>query len=239
LRIYPPVYALTRTAAADDRVDGHQIRRGDNVVIPIHALHHMAEYWEEPAAFCPAYARLADNKLVRLIWDWDDARQRTRTKVPYADQVIYSARDVHGRLASAMAVNLNCPAAFQAGAFGFFPPNGPGSRCCEILNVMATPHHRDTARASYGSFISGFGYADLVARGFEAAYSTCTRRRLRPYQRLGAQVLAQALIAGEDRYFLLWPLRDLASLSRRLSPHTAQVAGTKPGKLSRKSCNSG
>ena len=53
LRIYPPVYTLTRTAAADDQVCGHQVRRGDNIVIPIHALHHMADYWDEPAAFCP------------------------------------------------------------------------------------------------------------------------------------------------------------------------------------------
>lgn len=53
LRIYPPVYSLTRKAAADDQISGHQIRRGDNLVIPIHALHHMTDYWEEPDAFCP------------------------------------------------------------------------------------------------------------------------------------------------------------------------------------------
>lgn len=61
LRMYPPVYTLTRTAAADDQVGGHQVRRGDNVVIPIHALHHMAEYWAEPAAFRPE--RFAPGRL--------------------------------------------------------------------------------------------------------------------------------------------------------------------------------
>jgi hypothetical protein len=159
--------------------------------------------------FYRAYARLADNRLVRLIWDWDDARQRVRTKIPYADQVVYSARDSGGRLAVAMAVNLNCPARFQAAAFGF-TPSGDG-RCCEILNVITTPHHTETARATYGSFISGFGYRDLMARGFEAAYSTCTRRRLRPYRRLGAELLAQTSVNAEDRFFLKWPLRGLAS----------------------------
>lgn len=156
-----------------------------------------------------AFARLADNKLVRLIWDWDDARQRARTKISYTDQVIYSARDASGELTVAMAVNLNYPVEFQAAAFGFTPPGGQDGRVCEILNVFTTPHHRETARASYGSFISGFGYRDLAAQGFEAACATCTRRRLRPYQRLGARVLAQAEIAGESRFFLLWPLRDL------------------------------
>jgi cytochrome P450 len=53
LRIYPPVYSLTREVAADDQICGHQVHRGDNIVIPIDALHHMPEYWEEPAAFCP------------------------------------------------------------------------------------------------------------------------------------------------------------------------------------------
>lgn len=105
-----------------------------------------------------------------------------------------------------MAVNLSYPAQAQAAAFGFNPVDADG--CCEILNVMATSHHRATARASYGSFISGFGYRDLMTHGFEVAYSTCTRRRLRPYQRLGAQVVAETSIAGEDRFFLRWPLRD-------------------------------
>jgi cytochrome P450 len=65
MRMYAPVYTLTRTAAADDQLGGHQIRRGDNIVIPIHALHHMEQYWEEPAAFRPerfAPGRLTDDQ---------------------------------------------------------------------------------------------------------------------------------------------------------------------------------
>ena len=158
--------------------------------------------------FYDAYAGLADNKLVRLIWEWDDTRQRLRTRIPYSDQVIYSARDTRGRLAVAMAVNLRYPAEFQAAAFGFPRAGGAKARYCEILNVITTVHHSETARATYGSFISGFGYSDLVTQGFEVAYATCTRRRLRPYQRLGAQVLAETSIDGEARYFLQWLLRD-------------------------------
>jgi hypothetical protein len=158
--------------------------------------------------FYRAYAGLAGSKLVRLIWDWDDARQRLRTRIPYSDQVIYSARDSRGRLAVAMAVNLRYPAEFQAAAFGFPRAGGAKSRYCEILNVITTAHHSEPARTTYRSFIRGFGYGDLAAHGFEAAYATCTRRRLRSYQRLGAQVLAETSIDGEARYFLQWPLRD-------------------------------
>jgi hypothetical protein len=160
--------------------------------------------------FYHAYARLADNKLVRLIWEWDDTRQRVRTRIAYSDQVIYSARDDRGRLAVAMAVNLRYPAEFQAAAFGFPRAGGAKGRYCEILNVFTTSHHGETARATYGSFISGFAYSDLAAHGFEAAYATCTRRCLRSYQRLGAELLAETAIDGEPRYFLQWSLRDLS-----------------------------
>jgi hypothetical protein len=167
---------------------------------------------EYERTFYQSYAGLADNKLVRLIWDWDDARQRTRTKIPYADQVIYSERDTDGKLTGAMAVNLNWPDAFQGQAFGFTlpdSPNGLGGRCCEILNVMLIPQRTATARESYRRFISDFGYRDLRDQGFDIAYSTCARRLLRPYQRLGARLLGQTAINGEDRYFLCWPLREL------------------------------
>ncbi len=121
-----------------------------------------------------------------------------------------------------MAVNLNPAAAFQSAGFGFAPAFG--GRDCEILNLMATPHHRGQARATYGAFIRDFGYGDLVARGFGAAYSTCTRRRLRAYRLFGATVLDQTTIRGEERYFLRWPIRDLLADGRSSCPF-----GTWPG----------
>jgi hypothetical protein len=47
-----------------------------------------------------------------------------------------------------------------------------------------------------------------VSCGFEIAYSTCTRRRLRPYPWLGVELLAETAIDGEERFFLAWPLSD-------------------------------
>lgn len=163
--------------------------------------------------FYHAYNGLAGNNLVRQLWDWDDAGQRLKTKIPYCDQVIYAWRDPRGRLLIAMAVNVNCGRAFQGAVFGFTPQadaTGP-EQSCEILNVMATANHRASARASYRDFIRDFGYADLKSRGFEIAYSTCTRRRLRPYLRLGATLLAENSIQGEERFFLAWPVRAATS----------------------------
>ncbi|MDY7089198.1 MAG: cytochrome P450 [Actinomycetota bacterium] len=49
LRLHPPVYTLTRRAEVDDG----PVHRGDNVLIPVHALQRMPEYWEDPEVFCP------------------------------------------------------------------------------------------------------------------------------------------------------------------------------------------
>jgi hypothetical protein len=165
--------------------------------------------------FYQAFAALTDNKLVRLIWDWDDAAQRVQARIPYAEQVVYCLRDDQGRLAGAMAVNLNPGAALQSAGFGFLPPvaHAPSpateGRYCEFMNLMTTPHHRDQARATYQAFIRDFCYADLVSRGFDTAYSTCPKRRLRSYQLFGATVLDETVIRGEARYFLRWPIADL------------------------------
>jgi hypothetical protein len=173
-----------------------------------------AQVAEHERHFYRAYSALTGNTLVRHIWDWDDARYRLRTRIPYADQIVYSWRDTAGQLTAAMAVNLNPATTFQGAAFGFAPhPARSGGQCCEILNVMTTAYHHGAARAGYRSFVRDFAYCDLVSRGFTTAYATCTRRRLRPYQRLGARVLAATQIRGEERFFLLWPIRELTTIA--------------------------
>jgi hypothetical protein len=174
-----------------------------------------AQVAEYEGHFYRAYAALTDNTLVRLIWDWDDAAKRLRTRIPYAEQVIYCLRDDLGRLAGAMAVNLSPGTALQSAGFGFLPPvahlpsSAAEGRYCEFMNLMATAHHRGQVRATHQAFIRDFCYADLVSRGFAAAYSTCTRRRLRAYQLFGATVLDETVIQGEERYFLYWPIAEL------------------------------
>jgi len=189
-----------------------------------------AQVAEYERHFYQAYAALTDNTLVRLIWDWDDAAQCLRARIPYADQVIYCLRDDQGRLATAMAVNVNPDAALQSAGFGFIPSGaqgrGPDGRYCELLNLMATPHHRGQARTAYQAFIRDFCYSDLVARGFGTAYSTCTRRRLRSYRLFGATVLDQTVIRGEERYFLHWPIADLLA-DGRISPPVGAAAGAR------------
>jgi cytochrome P450 len=61
MRLYPPVYTITRQAVADDQAGRHRVRRGDDVVVPVHAMHRMAEYWDQPEDFRPErFTRLTD-----------------------------------------------------------------------------------------------------------------------------------------------------------------------------------
>ncbi len=53
MRLYPPVWALIRTAAEDDEIDGTQIKAGDNIVLCSYAVHHSTQYWDDPEKFDP------------------------------------------------------------------------------------------------------------------------------------------------------------------------------------------
>lgn len=53
LRLYPAVWALPRTAAQDDVMDGHAIPRGAIVSVLVHELHRQPDIWPDPERFDP------------------------------------------------------------------------------------------------------------------------------------------------------------------------------------------
>ncbi len=62
LRLYPPAAFLSRTALAEDRLMGREIRRGDTVILPIYALHRHHSLWRDPDRFDPS--RFADPRAI-------------------------------------------------------------------------------------------------------------------------------------------------------------------------------
>lgn len=62
LRLYPPAGMLSRTAMADDRLCGREIRKGDTCIIPIYALQRSKLLWDDPDTFNPD--RFEDRKSV-------------------------------------------------------------------------------------------------------------------------------------------------------------------------------
>ena len=53
LRLYPPIWLLTRTAVNDDAIAGYTIPAGTLVAISPYLIHRHPDFWEDPEAFVP------------------------------------------------------------------------------------------------------------------------------------------------------------------------------------------
>jgi len=53
MRIYPPIWGLTRVAAKEDEIDGRKILAGDRIVLFAYGTHHSPKYWDDPETFKP------------------------------------------------------------------------------------------------------------------------------------------------------------------------------------------
>jgi cytochrome P450 len=52
-RYFSAVWMIAREAIEDDVIDGHHIRAGTTVLIPIHQIHHDERWWPDPETFDP------------------------------------------------------------------------------------------------------------------------------------------------------------------------------------------
>ncbi len=53
MRLYPPVWSMSRQAIADVEIGGYLIAKGSEVNIITYATHHDAKWWDEPERFLP------------------------------------------------------------------------------------------------------------------------------------------------------------------------------------------
>ncbi|GGQ18339.1 cytochrome P450 [Streptosporangium pseudovulgare] len=53
MRLYPPVWALTRKALAADEVGGYHVPAGADVVVSTYTLHRHPAFWDDPDRFDP------------------------------------------------------------------------------------------------------------------------------------------------------------------------------------------
>ena len=53
MRIYPPVPLMSRQAVAETKLDGHAVKVGTSLVMPIYAIHRHRKRWDDPDAFDP------------------------------------------------------------------------------------------------------------------------------------------------------------------------------------------
>jgi cytochrome P450 len=53
MRLYPPVWTMSRAAIADDNFEGIEIPAGTNMILCPYAIHRRPDVWPEPEAFRP------------------------------------------------------------------------------------------------------------------------------------------------------------------------------------------
>ncbi len=53
MRLYPPIWALIRVAEGDDVIEGHEVHKGDKIVMCTYLAHHSPKYWNNPEEFQP------------------------------------------------------------------------------------------------------------------------------------------------------------------------------------------
>jgi cytochrome P450 len=53
MRLYPPIWALIRVADGDDVIEGHEVHKGDKIVMCTYLAHHSPKYWTNPEEFQP------------------------------------------------------------------------------------------------------------------------------------------------------------------------------------------
>lgn len=53
MRLYPPVWGITRDAVREDVIDGYRIKKGDSIAMSPWAVHRLEKYWENPLKFDP------------------------------------------------------------------------------------------------------------------------------------------------------------------------------------------
>ena len=65
MRLYPPVWVISRTAIGDDVIGGYQIPAGSEILIFPYVTHRDRRYWEDPDEFRPERF-LAENSGARI-----------------------------------------------------------------------------------------------------------------------------------------------------------------------------
>lgn len=151
-------------------------------------------------AFHRAFRKAVENRLVRTLWQWDDAAQRLSTHIGYDQQIIYIQPGTDCAVGAALAVNTGMQH-LQASAFGFSVPDDAVAPC-EILTFFTAEDHHLANRVA----LLRDGFNDLRHRGYRDILATTAQRPLATYRRFfsafNGRITQTAVIDGEARYFL-------------------------------------
>ena len=122
LRLYPPVFGLSRRVIQDDTLEGHRIPRGAQVLVSPYALHRHPRLWERPDDFDPEHFAPAK------------AEQRPRyAHIPFGG----GPRQCIGNAFAMMELQILIPSLIGALQFELIAPNEIKPQTCMTLRPTA------------------------------------------------------------------------------------------------------
>jgi hypothetical protein len=199
-------------------LEGQDRTFSSGVIGPAHASMRLldpgnaTELEQFEQAFFRGFRQSSHNQLIRWLWEWDEPRQRLRTRVPYEDQKIWVGGS-GDNLAVGIAVNVRL-ALLQSAAFGFSIPDSlsEGRRICEFLAFFSMGDHS----LANGHAIWTEVFRALQGVGYCEAVATAAPKVLPLYRRMGATILDEREVEGEKRFFLRFELIRTARWTARL-----------------------
>lgn len=154
-------------------------------------------------AFFSAFQRATANRLIRKLWEWDEASRRLATRIPYDEQWVWVLRDGSGAVEGGLAFNT-AMRQFQGAAFGFAPP-ATADGDVEVLTFFSVANRDFRCKLEFWSRCA----MHVRARGAHTAWATTAQRPLRSYLRIGWELRGEAEVESERRYFLRYDLNRL------------------------------
>jgi len=183
-------------------VSNQVLHQQEKEIFSVLDLHESAAIINFEEAFYKVFVNLHSNQLVRKIWDWDVENGRLKTKISYDHQIIFSWNNPSGEIKCASAINLNNSIS-QFGNFGFKAPQKSG-RYCEVLTLFTQNIERANGIRLDRFFLRAFCVPQLQKLGNDFILATCAQRPLKTYLRWGWDVIDEATIENEKRYFLYY-----------------------------------
>ena len=211
---------------ADEGFDDQRRASSPSLAEPAHSLirlldlENSAELEQFEKAFFRGFQQSGHNQLIRWLWQWDEPRQRLRTRVPYEDQKIWVGGS-GSSISVGIAVNVRL-ALLQSTAFGFSIPDALSNagRLCEFLAFFSNGDHS----LANGHAIWTEVFKALQGLGFSEAVATSAAKVLPLYRRMGAKILDEREVEGEKRFFLRFELMRTARWTARLDETAAGPA---------------
>lgn len=154
--------------------------------------------------FYKAFGKIADQRLIRSLWVWDDQNEQLRLQIP-DDRVAMYTWENEDRQNAFYVGGIYERSHSQFINYGFEAPTGTG-KYCEILTLFATDYFDGNLFRLEKLFLKEYCYQEARKNGAVCMLATCAPSVLPLYLKWGWVLLDTKSFDQGLRYFLYFQL---------------------------------